>query len=91
MQTPEINIEEEQRFGYAQALAEVTEQLLAAERTRREAELARLRARHERRSLLLDARGLAHLSGGAPTLPPTQSRRRDGSLLALAIQRYTEV
>jgi hypothetical protein len=46
-------------FGYAEALAEVSGQLRAAELARREAERARRRAQREQRSALLDERGLA--------------------------------
>ena len=47
------------RFGYREALAEVIADLAARELRRAQAERAARRARQERRSLLVDARGLA--------------------------------
>ena len=49
----------EERFGYREALAEVIAQLAAAEVRRAEAERGARRAQWERRSVLLDERGLA--------------------------------
>ena len=46
-------------FGYPEALAEVIAELAASERRRVEAERAARRARWQRRSVLLDERGLA--------------------------------
>jgi hypothetical protein len=49
----------ERCFGYREALAEVSAQLVARDRARLEAERARQSAHGARRSLLIDERGLA--------------------------------
>jgi hypothetical protein len=49
----------DETFGYREALAEVIAELAASERRRAEAERAARRARWQRRSVLLDGRGLA--------------------------------
>ncbi len=60
MPTTEVrSLDGERPFGYREALAEVSEQLVASELARLDAERARRRAWRERRSLLIDERGLA--------------------------------